>query len=475
MPTSCDREQIIEEIIKTDVPNPLLLITPTVSELVIATALPVATEPVLLPTIEPQRTKYELDLFYDNNSGVLNVDEVVTYFNTTSLDLDNIPFILPFKSDHEFIIGEISIDDDSQTDGVIIRNILWVNLLQPLRIGESVAITFSYEISIPDIGGVLGRTSKQVNLADFYPMIPPFSVVDGWIMNEPGTVGEYLVYELSDFNLAFSTNANDDFQIFSNAPGKTSEDVYTINVEKYRNIVISMCKNCTRIESDYGDFKVIGSFNNQHENIGKDSIKIIAEALNFFSEKFGVDYPHSEMTIIEADFPDGMEYDGLFFLSKGYFDQYRQTFKNYLSLLAVHETSHQWWFGIIANDQANEPWLDEAMATYSEYLFLEEFYPELTSWWWDYRVYTFSPTGTINSDIYEFTRGRPYINAVYLRGALFLHELRTLLSDDVFFLRLRQYAQDYQGIVSNAAAFKTIFLPDLTPEAAGLLGKYFDQ
>jgi aminopeptidase N len=144
-------------------------------------------------------------------------------------------------------------------------------------------------------------------------------------------------------------------------------------------------------------------------------------------------------------------------------------------LLSVHETSHQWWFGLVANDQANEPWLDEALATYSEYLFLEEFYPELTSWWWDYRVYTFNPTGNIDSDIYKFDRARPYINAVYLRGAVFLHELRNLLSDDVFFLRLRQYAEVNQGLVSNAIVFKTIFIPDLTPDIADLLEKFFDQ
>ena len=31
----------------------------------------------------------------------------------------------------------------------------------------------------------------------------------------------------------------------------------------------------------------------------------------------------------------------------------------------VHEVAHQWWFGIVGDDQYDEPWLDEAMAEYS--------------------------------------------------------------------------------------------------------------
>ena len=473
--TSCERQQKNEEIVKTETTNPFLLITQTLTEQAISSVRPSATEFVFPTNNELPRTKYDLYLWYDYSLGILNVDYKVTYFNATSQDLERIPFVLPFKSVHEFKIGEIFINHESQPAFEINNNALIVTLLQPLRIGKSVSISFTYSITIPDIGGVLGRKNQQINLADFYPMVPPYSVVDGWIMHEPGTVGEYLVYELSDFNLELSTNAPEDINFFSNSPIKKSDDVYRISAENYRNVVISMCTACTRIEKDYGDFTVIGSFDSQDESIGQDAINIIAKALSFFSELFGVDYPHSEMTIIEADFPDGMEYDGLFFLSKDYFDHYNKSFKNYLSLLIVHETAHQWWFGLVANDQASEPWLDEALATYSEYLFLEEFYPELLSWWWDFRINSYNPTGSIDSDIYGFDRVRPYINAVYLRGAVFIHELRTLLTDDVFFLCLRQYTEVYQGMVSNAAAFKNIFLPELTPEVAGLLEKFFDQ
>jgi aminopeptidase N len=148
---------------------------------------------------------------------------------------------------------------------------------------------------------------------------------------------------------------------------------------------------------------------------------------------------------------------------------------NYLSLLTVHETAHQWWFGLVASDQAIEPWLDEALATYSEYLFLEEFYPELTDWWWDFRVDSFTPTGNPGSTIYEFTEVRPYINAVYLHGAHFIRDLRNTLSDEVFFNRFKTYAVDNQYLISDGEGFMKIFIPDMTVEETILLEKYFGQ
>ena len=33
-----------------------------------------------------------------------------------------------------------------------------------------------------------------------------------------------------------------------------------------------------------------------------------------------------------------------------------------------HELSHQWWYGIVGDDQFHEPWLDESFATWSEFL-----------------------------------------------------------------------------------------------------------
>src|SRR5690606_12403973 len=93
---------------------------------------------------------------------------------------------------------------------------------------------------------------------------------------------------------------------------------------------------------------------------------------------------------------------------------------------------------------------DESLATYSEYIFYEEYYPDLKDWWWSFRVDAYSPQGFVDSTVYEFSSIREYINAVYLRGAHMLHAMRGELGTDDFFDLLNAYATAGQGRIVSA-------------------------
>ena len=111
-------------------------------------------------------------------------------------------------------------------------------------------------------------------------------------------------------------------------------------------------------------------------------------------------------------------------------------------------------FGVgAAGDSALHPWLDEALATYSEYLFIEAYYPADKNWWWSFRVADFSPQGDVDSTVYEFSAIRDYINAVYLRGVQMLHNLREDIGDKAFFELLREYGQAGEGRIVEPSLF----------------------
>lgn len=138
-----------------------------------------------------------------------------------------------------------------------------------------------------------------------------------------------------------------------------------------------------------------------------------------YADLFGA-YPYRRFVIVQGDFPDGMEFTGLVFVSDAWFTSNNGTAQSYLTFITVHEVAHQWWYGRIGSDQAMTPWLDEALATYSEVIFYEEFYPELRDWWWQFRVNNFVGGRyrgkNVDSSVYEFASIRDYINAVYLAG-----------------------------------------------------------
>jgi hypothetical protein len=79
-------------------------------------------------------------------------------------------------------------------------------------------------------------------------------------------------------------------------------------------------------------------------------------ALRFYAKRYG-DYPWSTYSLaVMSDFSGyfGTAYPTLGFLGDG-------------SLTLVpHETAHQWFYSLVGNDQAHDPWLSEGLATWAE-------------------------------------------------------------------------------------------------------------
>src|SRR5258706_7837713 len=94
---------------------------------------------------------------------------------------------------------------------------------------------------------------------------------------------------------------------------------------------------------------------------------------------------------------------------------------------------------MVGKAQGSDPFLDEGLALYSELVYMQSQYPALVQWWWQFRVKAYGPLGFVDSKIYDYQNLRMYINAVYLRGALMLQELRDTMGDDAFFKWLRDY------------------------------------
>jgi len=144
--------------------------------------------------------------------------------------------------------------------------------------------------------------------------------------------------------------------------------------------------------------------------------------------------------------------------------------------IAAHEAAHQWWYALIGNDQALDPWLDEALCTYSEKIYYENVAPEALPWWWTYRIDFYQPSGWINGSIYDYTAFpnayEAYRNAVYLNGAKFFEELRQSMGDEAFFNFLRRYAQAYRHQIATPQSFLELLKAVSPQDPQPILEKY---
>ena len=454
------------------------------------TALPTET-PTAFPTLAPEleRPRYTIDLRMNYSSKAAEVNQTITYPNWTGETLTNLVLAVePNLWSGGFTLRSLS------ADGLAILNYtleplnqrLEIVLPQPLPPSGSLTLAMTYSLILPQMQAysnpnevrpqIYGYSDRQVNFVDWYPFIVPYQAGEGWILHNPWFYGEHLVYDVADFDVTVTFTDGTTPQIASSgaevASGLATSRKFELDAG--RTFALSMSTDYKVATQTVGDVKVFAYYFAFYDEEGEALLQATAQALQVFTEKFGP-YRHKTMTAVQGDFNDGMEYSAFYFISRDYFNLYDGTPVNYLVAIGAHETAHQWWFDAVANDQGIEPWLDEALATYSERMYYEALYPDLVASWQSYRYFEFQNAGFVDTQVYDGDGQRPYWDKVYLTGARFLQELRERVGDEIFFAFLKDYYAQYAGSRATAVDFFRVLREHTSADLSDLMAKYFQK
>jgi hypothetical protein len=126
--------------------------------------------------------------------------------------------------------------------------------------------------------------------------------------------------------------------------------------------------------------------------------------------------------------------------------------------LMAHELSHHWWGDLITCETQEDMWINEGMAVFSSYMFLE--------WKYGKSSYT-TKVKSVHEQLVHFLHlkesfrpisGVPhsltYGDHVYKKGAEIAHTLRGYLGDSLFFVGLKSVLQSYALKSINSIEFR---------------------
>ncbi len=369
---------------------------------------------------------------------------------------------------------------------------LTLDLATPVLPGCPIDVDLDFTVRVEPIGrgiggfgGYLGYSNRQLNLGQWLAALAERR--DGeWITHDVFAIGEQTVVEVADWDVTLMVADAPDSMVVA-APGTLVDHIgdqwhytianardFTISLSPYYRVMTRTTSSGVAVELyGFGD-RTVETPDGMVDS-AEQALTAAAQSLAMYSDLFGA-YAYDRFVVIQGDFPDGMEFNGIVFVSDDWFRTNTGTPQSYLTFITVHETSHQWWYARVGSDQAMTPWLDEALATYSEYIFYEEFYPDLKDWWWTFRVNAFvsaeSRGKPVDSSVYEFASIRSYINAIYLRGVLMLADLRETLGTDVFFDWLRHYARAGENRIVTPDDFWSLLMPDQLEAIAPIRARY---
>ncbi len=455
------------------------VIEPTATETVMPTVIPSPT-PTPLP-LDGQQTEYHIDVTINYYNRFVTAKSRTLYTNKTKTPIPEMVFII-----YPAIFDAVYIRSVRFGDGASVPDYYWeshrmvIPLDTPLLPREQIEIIHEFELYMPDRQGVFGQTGRQLLLSYWYPTIPPYDEDEGWLTYEISMVnsmfvGEYQTFESADFyvNIQF-TDRQELMEIAAGSLPVNGENNFKYFQPLARTFVMAISDSYTIIEREWNGTLIRGYSFPEVVDSSEVAVDLAEKSIQLYTELFGP-YERNLISVVQADMNMNMEFDGLILIMSSFYWLYRDPPRSDLHIIVPHEISHQWFFSLVGNNQAMEPWLDEAFATYSEALFYEFLFPEELDWWWENRIYNHLPTGSIDINIYHQGGLPEYTLRVYRRGALFMQELREIVGDEVFFIFIRAYIDAHRYEIATGEDFWGMLMQHTEADLTGIMNEYFQN
>lgn len=164
--------------------------------------------------------------------------------------------------------------------------------------------------------------------------------------------------------------------------------------------------------------------------------KISIRSLDTYSAAFGT-FPYPEMDVVLTDFAafGGMEYPTIVFTNPG-------------KITISHELGHQYWYGIVGDDEFSSPWLDESFATWTSYLPFGG-WKHCSGYHWP------SDTARITNDMAYWSVHPDEYDTIYDGGGCMLANLADLFGQKRFVEVLHDFAQAHWFGVTRTDDFRS--------------------
>ncbi len=322
---------------------------------------------------------------------------------------------------------------------------------KPVEPGASIELTMKFKVKLPNSVGRMGYGENTVNIANWYPIL---SVLDesGWNLEPYHSIGDPFYSDISNYDVDISIPKQYKLASTGNIIKENTganKKTFKIKADNVRDFAIVLSKKFSMDRADVDGIELISYTIDKAKS--EQALKYGIDALEIFNRLFGK-YPYNQLSIVASDFfIGGMEYPNLVMIGQSFYE----IDKDFpLEYVIAHEIAHQWWYGVVGNNEVKEPWLDEALAEFSTLLYFEEKYgghikeqvyeKMIEDQYDDFLDRWRRKDEGILKGLDEFDDQSQYSSIIYGKGAAFMRELRRDMGDEAFLKALREYFNTYK-------------------------------
>lgn len=437
----------------------------------------------------PERHQYTLEFRLDTEQCLLCGTETVQVVNNSDCDWAELCFrdyatVVTLSSRDGYRDengGEVFIEpdgDSSQYSDIVDLDtgaalsytrreedpsVVYISLDEPLKPGQRRTIQFTYQARIFHGRGNLSwyqqNGSTYFNLGNFYPVLTCFE--DGaWSAYPYTRWGEYFYSPVSDYQVSLTAPAAY-IPAVSSAIAAADENgdgtiTWRCSPATLRDFALCLSDGFVMKSKTLGDTTILSYCSAASEEKGEANLDAAARALELFGETFGYPYPYETFSVVETPHNlAGMEFPGLVMIHD-----------SGSASTVAHETAHQWFYAVVGSNSGQEPWLDEAFATFGEMIYLKEAEPDrYADALLQYRLLG-EGNEEIRLDGSAGDMGEAYYTRIaYYRGASFLYDLCQAMGEERFYAALSSYVNAFVMDEAHTSDFVRIFLRECAGNA----------
>ena len=445
------------------------------------------------------RPSYEIDLELDVDAATADVQQVVTYSNYTGATLASLVFDVT-PAYYEAFTLEAARVGEREVKPTLDGTVLEVPLPAALAPGEATTVTFDFALTIPKPGNLrFGSNQGIIALGNWYPVLAVYrqgaltyggKLAVGWDRHQHNTPsqaangvepGDPFFTEVADYRVNLTLTRPLKVAHTGQALSGSTDKTLRLSANGVRDFALAMSDRYEAATAKVGGTTITAYYLPEHRASGKQYLESARGLMAWANETIGA-YPYASFFVAEtsSNQPDwvGQEYPGVVFISS-------QTsagpvgLGSYLDYLVIHETVHQWFYGLVGNDQIYEPWVDEALTTHLSYRYFEAVDASLGRATWqnlaDRRRQEASlyPERPVNTGIYDYDDEGHYFAMVYRKGASFLEETRKLMGDAAYLAALSGYYERFAGSVASGRDLLAALGADAGAGFRALVARYF--
>ncbi|MBV8933728.1 MAG: M1 family metallopeptidase, partial [Kutzneria sp.] len=374
------------------------------------------------PTRTPYQASYSATLSSDDTGANWTGRQTISFANASSQPLTEV-YLRLWDNYFGSCPSNIPITVSNLAGGTagaleVACTALKVTLPSPLAAGQRAEIGFDLSIKVPASSDRFGRDGAYTFLGNALPVL---AVRDGagWHLDPYTNNGESFYQVASDYTVVLdhpspllipATGTSVD------APGAAGRTVTTATASKVREFAWGAGPFTVQTATSASGVKVnTYAVSGISASTATSMLNTATQAMDSHGSNYGA-YPYGEVDVVLDNnfWFGGMEYPGFVL----------ETISN---VALVHELAHQWWYGIVGDDEYASPWLDEAFADYAT----DVYFGKTGADCWNGVSWVSAAENITDAMSYWDQHAGRYSTVVYGYGKCALHDLRRQLGPSV--------------------------------------------